>query len=239
MKPKPSCLGPEYGAQFEDLSVARAYQFRVPYPSEVFAFLGSLQPAGPGRVLELGCGSGDLTIGLAAHTTSLDAVEPSDAMLAVARRRNGAATSRITWHSSSAESFPCRGPYSLVVAAESLHWMDWAVVLPKIAASTTPGGWLAVVERSRVPPSPVGSGVASLIPSYSTNQDYESYDVVQHLSERGMFEEVGRQSFSGYEYRQPVHEYIESIHSQNGFSRDRMAVRYFLGPKPMLPMATK
>lgn len=36
MKPKLSCLGPEYGAQFEDESVARAYEFRVPYAPEVF-----------------------------------------------------------------------------------------------------------------------------------------------------------------------------------------------------------
>lgn len=80
MKPRPSCLGPEYGAQFEDESVARAYEFRVLYAPEVFSSLGSLQPEGPGRVLELGCGSGDLTIGLAPHTSSVDAVDPWDAM---------------------------------------------------------------------------------------------------------------------------------------------------------------
>ena len=223
MRAKPSCLGPEYAAQFEDESVARAYRFRVPYPPEVFPFLGLLQPDGPDRVLELGCGSGDVTIGLAPHTSSIDAVDPSDAMLAIARQRHGDASSRINWHACSAESFPYSGPYALVVAAASLHWMDWAVVLPNITSSTMPGGWLAIVNRSRVLPSPLGSAVSSLIPRYSTNQDYESYDVVQHLTERGMFEEAGRQSFSGYEYRQPVDEYIESIHSQNGFSRDRMS----------------
>ena len=223
MKPKPSCLGPEYAAQFEDESVARAYRFRAPYPPEVFAFLGLLQPHGPGRVLELGCGSGDLTIGLAPHTRSIDAVDPSDAMLAVARQRRGDASSRIEWHACSAESFPYRGPYSLVVAAASLHWMDWAVVLPSIASSTMPEAWLAIVDKTRVLPTRLGGAVGLVIPRYSTNQDFESYDVVQHLAERGMFEEVGRQSFSGYGYRQPVDEYIESIHSQNGFSRDRMS----------------
>ena len=223
MKPKPSGLGPQYGAQFEDESVARAYRFRVSYPAEVFAFLGSLQPDGPGRVLELGCGSGDLTLGLAPHADSIAAVDPSEAMLAVARQRHGDAVSRITWHACSAESFAYRGPYSLVVAAASLHWMDWAVVLPLIALSTSSGGWLAVVERSRKLPGTLGSGIGAIIPSYSTNQDYEPYDMVEHLSDRGLFEEAGRQNFDGYELRQPVDEFIESIHSQNGFSRDRMS----------------
>ncbi len=180
MKPKPSGLGPEYAAQFEDDSVARAYAFRVPYPPEVFAFLGSLQPDGPGRVLELGCGSGDLTIGLAPHTNSIDAVDPSDALLVVARRRQGDSTSRINWHACSAESFPYRGPYSLVVAAQSLHWMDWAVVLPNIASSVRPDGWLAVVGRSGE--TPLRSELRSVIPRYSTNQDFEPYDLVQHLT---------------------------------------------------------
>ena len=223
MKPKPSGLGPEYAAQFADDAVARAYAFRVPYPPEVFTFLGSLQPDGPGRVLELGCGSGDLTIGLAPHTNSIDAVDPSDALLAVARRRQGDATFRINWHACSAEAFPYCGPYSLVVAAQSLHWMDWAVVLPNIALSAMPDGWLAVVGRSRELPSPVRSGLGSLIARYSTNQDFESYDVVRHLTDRGMFEEAGRQNFGGHEIRQPIDEFIESIHSQNGFSRDRMS----------------
>ena len=223
MKPKPTCLGPEYAAQFEDESVARAYKFRAPYPAEVFAFLGSLQPDGPGRVLELGCGSGDVTIGLAPYTRSIDAVDPSDAMLAVARQRQGEASSRIGWHACSAESFPYRGPYSLVVAAASLHWMDWAVVLPSIASSTMPEAWLAIVDKTRAMPRRLGSAVSLLIPRYSTNQDYQPFDVVQHLTERGMFEEMGRQSFGGYAYRQPVGDYIESIHSQNGFSRDRMS----------------
>ena len=223
MKPKPTCLGPEYAAQFEDESVARAYRFRAPYPPEVFAFLGSLQPDGPGRVLELGCGSGDVTIGLAPYSRSIDAVDPSDAMLAVARQRQGEASSRIGWHACSAESFPYRGPYSLVVAAASLHWMDWAVVLPSIASSTMPEAWLAIVDKTRAMPRRLGSAVSLLIPRYSTNQDYQPCDVVQHLTERGLFEEVGRQSFSGYEYRQPIDEYVESIHSQNGFSRDRMS----------------
>ena len=223
MKPKPSGLGPEYGAQFEDESVARAYSFRRPYPSEVFAFLESLQPDGPGRVLEFGCGSGDLTGGLAPYTDSIDAIDPSDALLAVARQRHGHTSSRIKWHACPAESFRYRGPYALVVAASSLHWMDWSVVLPSIASSTLAEGWLAIVARSGQLPALLSRRLRSLIPSFSTNQDFEPYDLVQELTERGVFDEAGRREFNGHDVRQPIDEFIESIHSQNGFSRDRMS----------------
>lgn len=223
MKPKPSGLGPEYGAQFGHVSVARAYAHRVPYPSEVFAFLGALQPDGPGRVLELGCGSGDLTGGLAPHTRSLDAVDPSEAMLAVARQRYGDSLLGITWHAVSAEAFHYAGPYSLVVTAGSLHWMDWEVVLPHITSSTAPHGHLAIVDRGRQLPEQLDRGLRDLIPQYSTNQDYEPYDLVYELEDRGLFQTAGRREFVGHELRQSVSEFVESIHSQNGFSRDRMS----------------
>ena|SRR2546425_3397787 len=37
--PKPKHLGPEYGAQFSDPSVASAYRFRPPYPGEGYTIL--------------------------------------------------------------------------------------------------------------------------------------------------------------------------------------------------------
>ena len=219
---KPRCLGPDYAAQFQDEAVAAAYHGRPPYPEELFTFVGGLQPKGPGRVLELGCGTGDLTIWLAGHVGHIDAVEPSQAMLRVARARPGGGSDRITWHEAYAEDFAISEPYDLVVAAESLHWMDWSVVIPKIAAALAPGAFLAVAGRSRILPEGIGSAVSKLIAQYSTNRDYEPYDAVRMLTERGLFEEVGRERFEG-SFEQPVDVYIEGIHSQNGFSRDRMS----------------
>lgn len=223
MKPKPSGLGPKYGDQFADQSVVRAYAHRLPYPAEVFPFLGSLQPHGPGRLLELGCGAGNLTGGLAAYAQSIDAVDPSEAMLAVARQRYADPALRITWHAVSAEAFRYSGPYSLVVAGASLHWMDWQVVLPSIASTTAPEGSLAIVGRSRRLPESLEHGLRALIPLYSTNREFEPYDLVSELVERGLFEETGRRDFAGPEVRQSSAEFVESIHSQNGFSRDRMS----------------
>ena len=52
-----------------------------------------------------------------------------------------------------AEDAALDGPYSLVVAAESLHWMDWSVVLPKVAAELVPGAYLALGACRELAPS--------------------------------------------------------------------------------------
>lgn len=121
MLPKPAHLGPRYAAQFEDAGVASAYRFRPPYPLEFFDVLSRLYAAGPRRVLELGCGTGDVTVGLAGRADRVDAVESSAEMLAAARRREGGDDPRIRWLRGSAEVAEFDGPYSLSVAAESLH----------------------------------------------------------------------------------------------------------------------
>lgn len=218
---KPACLGIEFAEQFQDPAVAAAYWARPPYPAEVFATLNSLQRHRPGKVLELGCGTGDLTIGLADFVEYIDAVEPSDAMLQVAHSRPGADSPRIKWHRCSAEDFAYSEPYDLVVAAESLHWMDLDIVVPKLFDVLEPEAFLAIVGRRYVLPPQVRQALDSLIPRYSTNRNYESYDVVDILRQSGCLEEVGRLKCAE-DHTLSVDDLIESLHSRNGLSRDRM-----------------
>ena len=220
MKPKPVCLGPEYAAQFRDRSVAQAYGARPAYATEVYPLLGSLR-SGSGPVLELGAGTGDLTIGLAREVGRVDAVEPSAEMLEVARSR--ATDSRIVWLHSTAEDFRPGSRYSLAVAAESLHWMDWGVVLQMVWGTLVEGAYLAIVVRARAWPTGVQEELDALVPRYSTNQDYQAYDLVHELAQRRLFSEVDRSRFEdsvvlGYD------DVIDWHHSQNGLSRDRMSV---------------
>jgi hypothetical protein len=100
--------------------------------------------------------------------------------------------------------------------------MDWAVVLPKIWGSLDEGAFLAIVNRSRVLPEALQKGLDAVIPRFSTNRDFQPYDVVEELECRGLFHEVGRRHFAPERFTQSVSDFVESIHSQNGFSRDRM-----------------
>jgi trans-aconitate methyltransferase len=216
---KPSYLGPEFAEQFCDVSIVRAYGTRPPYPAELFEKLASLVAGAPRIVLELGCGSGDLTHRLAPLVGRVDAVDSSEPMLesALALRRS----SNICFVHASAEEFVAQEHYALAVAAESLHWMEWSVVMPKLKRCLRPQAVLAIVTPRVLRGLPWLAQLELLITRYSTNRAYRRYDLVEELRGRGMFQELGRATFRA-PFRQGVDAYVESFHSRNGFSRDRM-----------------
>jgi len=225
--PKPAHLAPRYAQQFEDAEVARHYHTRPPYPDEVFQILGGLLRAQDRFVLELGCGTGELTLGLFEHVPLLhiDAVDPSSAMLAVARARPGADDPRIAWIASRAESFALPRRYSLVVAADSLHWMDWAELFPKLRAALAPGGVLALVAGRTLDRPAWEPALRELIGRHSTNREYVAYDLIDELCARGLFQVEGSRLTEPMGFAQSLDAYVESFHTRNGFVRALMTER--------------
>jgi ubiquinone/menaquinone biosynthesis C-methylase UbiE len=222
---KPGHLGPGYARQFEDESIARAYFTRPPYPPELFSVLGALLPPGSRSVLDLGCGTGDIALGLIGTAERIDAVDPSHAMLRVASSRDQADHPSLSWCCASAEEFGFDQRYGLVVAAESLHWMDWDIVLPRMARCLLPGGQLAIVGRVSSTSVPWSGELELLLQRFSTNREYQPYDLISELQQRGYFREAGRRQTAPVAFRQPIDEYMESFHSRNGFSRQRMSLQ--------------
>lgn len=220
---KPAHLGPSYGSQFADPSVAAAYRARPPYPSEFFRILNHLHaPSETRRILELGCGTGDVTIHLPDQAERIDAIDPSAEMIAEGLRREGGNDPRINWVCMSAEDAAFHGPYTLAIAAESLHWMEWTKVLPKIAATLAPDAVLVLAERDLNVPPPWDAELQQLISHYSTNRDFRRFDLVSELTTRGLFTEFGVRTTAAVPFVQSIEQHIEAMHSRNGFSRDRM-----------------
>jgi SAM-dependent methyltransferase len=145
-------------------------------------------------------------------------------MLAIARERQAQrdAPSNIRWFDTSAEAHRFDGLYACVVAAESLHWMDWAVVLPAIGRCLTPRGHLAIVTVRQLIDLPWQPQLIELIGRYSTNGVYRPYDIAHELTVRGLFDVAGQQTVIGAPFAQSADDYVESFHSRNGFSRERM-----------------
>ena len=137
----------EYAAQFQDAAVVAAYPSRPPYPDGVFKALAGLIGDGPRTVLDLGCGTGDLARRLAPLVERVDAVDISEGMIALGKTLPGGDAPNLRWIVGSAEDAPIAPPYGLVVAGESLHWMAWDVVLPRVREALAPGGMLAIVGR--------------------------------------------------------------------------------------------
>jgi ubiquinone/menaquinone biosynthesis C-methylase UbiE len=219
---RPAHLGREYAAQFREREVVHAYAARPPYPAQVFETLRRLLPAHGGRVLELGCGTGDLTFSLAPLVRELVAIDPAPAMLATATRRFAQVPPNVRFVLASAEDFEPRGVFSLLVAAESLHWMDWDRVLPRLKRHLSPGALLAIIDARHYTDVPWSRDLQPLLAAFSTNREYQPYDLIALLTERGLFSERGRLLASEAGFRQELAAYVESFHSRNGFSRARM-----------------
>ena len=219
---KPDHLGPEYAAQFADPSVVAAYRHRPPYLDEVFDVLTGLIADRPRIVLDAGTGTGEIARPMAARVDQVDAVDPSRAMVTKGRLQPGGTAPNLRWLHGTVETVALSPPYSLIVAAASLHWMDWEVALPRFRDMLTPRGVLAVVEDREIAP-PWAVPLGELIGAFSTNRAYRPSNLVVELEMRGLFQPLGHHETPLVDFRQSVDDYVESFHARNGFSRDRMA----------------
>lgn len=222
MLPKPKHLGDEYASQFSDPSVVAAYPHRLPYPPATFALITDLIATGPRLVLDIGCGTGDVARNLAPLVDRVDAADISAPMIELGRTLPGGDHPGLRWILGRAEEVAPDPPYALVTAGESLHWMQWDVLMPRLRALLVPGGVLALVDRG-TQPEPWRPAMQALFPRYSTNRDFQPYELVDELVQRNLFTPLGEASTEPVELRQPIAAYVESFHSRNGLSRDRMA----------------
>jgi SAM-dependent methyltransferase len=132
--------------------VASAYQHRPPYPDLVFDVLTGLIIGAPKTVLDLGAGEGALARPLAARVDQVDAVDISAAMIEAGRRRPGGDAANLRWIVGAAGTAPLGGPYALVTAGASMHWMRWPGTLGRLAAVMTDGAFLALAGHSHKDP---------------------------------------------------------------------------------------
>jgi SAM-dependent methyltransferase len=100
---------------------------RVPYPRElVHAVVTELGLDGSGRLLDVGCGPGSLTLLLAPWFERATGLDADAEMLAEgARQAEVAGIRNADWLQLRAEDLPPDlGPFRAVTLAQSFHWMD-------------------------------------------------------------------------------------------------------------------
>ena len=222
MLPKPSHFSAEYGAWFKDADIVAAYPTRPPYPESVIRLLVTLCVDAPRTVLDVGCGPGDLARRLAPLVDRVDAVDFSAGMIEQGQRLPGGKAVNLRWILGAAEHAALAPPYALITAGESLHWMDWDVVLPRFGAALTTNGLLAIVEREWSAPLPLRERLLEIFGRHSPVRDYRPVNLVQELEQRRLFTTLGRQHSETEPWQPSVDEYLESRHSQRGFSRTHM-----------------
>jgi 2-polyprenyl-3-methyl-5-hydroxy-6-metoxy-1,4-benzoquinol methylase len=122
-------------------------RYRAPYPAVLFdRLVGAFGLDGRGRLLDLGCGTGQIALPLASRFEEVVGVDVSREMLAEARREAAAAgVSNVRWVEMAAESIsPALGRFRLVTLGSAFHWMDRHEVLRRGHALLEPGGGIAL-----------------------------------------------------------------------------------------------
>ncbi|MGC4794978.1 class I SAM-dependent methyltransferase [Micromonospora saelicesensis] len=101
------------------------------------------------RVLDLGCGTGRLTIALAAAGHTVTGVDPADASVAAARAKPGG--ERVTWLAGTSALLPERAFDVAVLTSHVAQFFvddaEWARTLADLARALVPGGRLVFDAR--------------------------------------------------------------------------------------------
>jgi SAM-dependent methyltransferase len=119
---------------------------RPGYPDELFTDLVTITGMTErSSVLEVGCGTGQATLSLAALGYSVTAIEPGAGMAALARQRL-AAFGDVDVETSTFEQWDDRGRrFDVLVAASSWHWVDPSIGWRRAHDVLRPGGWMALL----------------------------------------------------------------------------------------------
>lgn len=119
--------------------VAAGYQaFRPGYPPALFEWLAAIT-ARRERAVDLGCGTGQASVALAAHFDEVIGLDPSAEQIAHAEPH-----SRVSYRVAPAEAtgLPAASA-DLVIAAQALHWFDPERLQPELERIARPGAVFA------------------------------------------------------------------------------------------------
>jgi ubiquinone/menaquinone biosynthesis C-methylase UbiE len=223
MMKRPESHGEKFASRFQHQSVVDRYHLRPTYPPQTFEFLNALIVDEPRAVLDVGCGTGNIARPLAASVDRVDAVDLSLPMLERARTLPGGDSPKIRWLHGRAEEVELEPPYALVAAAQSLHWMEWEVVLPRFARLLTLHGMLAIVHLVDQP-VPWQEGYTQIERRFTTNPSYVPIDMIPELEKYRLFQQLGERQTAPVTMRQTVEDYIAAHHGRSCLSLESMTV---------------
>ena len=132
-----------YGRVFDEVA-AEYDRYRPAYPDELVDQACQVAGIGSGdQVLEVGCGTGQLTRSLIARGLRVTALEPGANLIALARQNvDGAEFVNARFEDA---SLP-RERFQAVYSASAFHWVDPLVSWQKAADVLIPGGTLALIQ---------------------------------------------------------------------------------------------
>jgi ubiquinone/menaquinone biosynthesis C-methylase UbiE len=172
----PESAARRYGKVFDEIA-AEYDRHRPTYPDELVDQACQVAGIGSGdQVLEVGCGSGQLTRGLVARGLRVTALDPGKSLMALARQNLEDAEAVEFVNSQFEDALLPREQFQAVFSASAFHWVDPKVSWQKAADVLVPGGTLALVSyfgleepRSKGDQEAVLAAVRKVAPDIAAN----------------------------------------------------------------------
>ena len=128
-----------------DQAAARYDRARPAYPEAVFDDIQAFaQLSASGRILEVGCGSGQATMSLARRGWQLDCIELSQRLAELARSKLARYPKVRIFNGDYDELQLPLAAYNLLVSATAFHWLDPATRFHKARSALKLGGCIAL-----------------------------------------------------------------------------------------------
>lgn len=219
---RPFAFDPVQGAVFSELDVARCYTYRMPYAVLLYERFLELVPNRE-RLLDLGCGPGKIARELAPRFRDVDAVDPSAAMLEAGQELSRSAN--IRWQCARAEGVVLDSKFDAITIGTAVHWMEHAIVFPKMFEWLAADGVLAIIDSERSDnESTWAQRWVEFLKAWLKRVGRE-YDPVNFAAAGRTYvswmDVAGKESFIE-DFRQPVEHFIACQHSTATFARAKM-----------------
>lgn len=222
---RPSHLNEQNAASFDDDDVVECYQHRPRYDERTIALLANLAGGESGCILDIGTGTGELSIRLAPLVNETYAIDRSPRMITRALDLAGpfASHGRVHWGVGKFEAAGLRlsGPFDLIFGGESLHWLDWPASFTLFRKLLAPSGFLCAVNRGLLL-GPAEAAVQTVVSRFSVNQDYESYSLKDLWADHHGFRLEGELATPPRPYRKTLDEWVDAYHSTSSLARARL-----------------
>lgn len=152
----------------------------------------ALAPRPTDRVLDVGCGSGQFAVAIAAHVAQVVGADLTPAMLDKARAQQAAAgVANVEWLQADSAALPVAdGAFDIVTSRSMLHHAaDPAATLAEMGRACAPGGRIAVLDLTPAPEKAPAFDAIELLrdPSHARTQ---TVDELRGLGEALGLEEL-------------------------------------------------
>ena len=133
-------------------AAAHYLQGRPAYAPALFGDVAKLCGLdGTGRLLDLGCGPGQLATAFRPYVAEAVGMDPEPEMLALATRLATEAEVDIRFCPGSSQDLtPALGRFRLVTIGRAFHWMDRAETVRRLDAMLEPGGALVLFSTTHI-----------------------------------------------------------------------------------------